>query len=744
MQIDHHHQSERARIAAVRALELLDTPSDPSFDSIVKLVAQYFDCPMGLVTLVDHDRQWFKARCGLDATQTSRDVAFCNHTIETSDLLVVEDATQDARFQANPLVTGAPHVRFYAGYPLSIDGTNRLGSLCIIDTAPRCFDEAHRVALVRFGRLVEDLVRLHINELALKATAQQQKRENRELETKNRLLLQIERMAAIGAWSVDLDTLRASWSDEIFRLHDLPVGLAPTLEESLAFYRDESRINVQARIAEAIETGEPFEFAADFITATGRRRRVRAAGHTEIVDGAPARLVGVFQDITAQHEAQQRLWHAANMDFLTGLANRSLFESSLAASLADAEARRSNVTLVLIDLDGFKEINDARGHQAGDDVLKAVAGLLNERSPPNSMVARLGGDEFAVIIPGDGKRSRHRAMARKLLNALKQPILAMGERIVVSATVGVASYPEDALHLKDLLRCADIALYNGKRRERGAIGCYKPEISMLFDKRRLAIEKVERAVIGNRLVPFYQPFVRLSDRSIYGYEALARIRNQDGSISAAGDFAEAFSDQRSCRRIGERMMNLVIADIANLRAGGINPGVISLNATEAELHSPEFAGRLLKRLDDCAIDPSTIKLEVTETLFLGSDTGAIRTELKRLSAAGVLIALDDFGTGYSSLTHLRDFPIDQIKIDKSFVFGLGHDTESFAIIKALVDLAHALGMTVVAEGIETETQYAFLRAIGCDSGQGYLFGKAAPVSSVTSRRRTRPDLLTAA
>jgi EAL domain-containing protein (putative c-di-GMP-specific phosphodiesterase class I) len=187
------------------------------------------------------------------------------------------------------------------------------------------------------------------------------------------------------------------------------------------------------------------------------------------------------------------------------------------------------------------------------------------------------------------------------------------------------------------------------------------------------------------------------------------------------------------------MMSLVTADIANLRAGGINPGVISLNATEAELNSPDFAGRLLKRLHDCAIDPGTIKLEVTETLFLGSDTSGIRSELQRLSAAGILIALDDFGTGYSSLTHLRDFPIDQIKIDKSFVFGLDRNPESPAIIKALVDLAHALGMTVVAEGIETEAQYAFLRATGCDSGQGYLFGQACPVSSVTGRRRHVPN-----
>ncbi|WP_244560365.1 EAL domain-containing protein [Bosea sp. TND4EK4] len=724
----------------MRALELLDTPRDPSFDAIVALAAGHFDCPIALVTLIDHDRQWFKACCGLESTETSRDVAFCNYTIKLPGLLVVEDASRDVRFLSNPLVTGAPHIRFYAGYPLSIDGVSRIGSLCIIDTKARSFDEAAQQALVRFGRLVEDLVRLHANELALKAAARKRMRENRELETKNRLLLQIERMAAIGAWSIDLETHRATWSDEIFRLHDLPVGVPPTATEALAFYPGKARQMVEAHLAEAIRTGEPFEFAADFVTATGRKRRVRSAGQIETVDGAPARLIGVFQDITASHEAQERLWLAANMDFLTGLANRAFFEKSLVANLSDADAGRSTVALVLIDLDGFKEINDTRGHEAGDEVLKAVAGLLKERAPANSTVARLGGDEFAVIMPVAGKRSRHRAIARKVLSALRQPIVAINESILVSATVGVASYPQDALNAKDLLRCADIALYNAKRRQRGSVGCFAPEISSLFDKRRLAIEKVERAIIGNRLVPFYQPFVRLSDRSTCGYEALARIRNQDGSISAAGDFAEAFSDQRSCRRIGERMMSLVIADIANLRAGGIDPGVISLNATEAELHSPDYAGRLLKRLDDCGIDPGTIKLEVTETLFLGSDTSAIRTELRRLSAAGILIALDDFGTGYSSLTHLRDFPIDQIKIDKSFVFGLGQDAESLAIVKALVDLAHALDMTVVAEGVETEAQFALLQAIGCDSGQGYLFGKANAVSSVTGRRRHAPLL----
>ncbi|PZN95244.1 MAG: hypothetical protein DCF30_19170 [Hyphomicrobiales bacterium] len=732
--------NESARLDALHALKLVGTSVQPHFDAIVSLASKHFGCPIVLVSLIDHDRQWFKAKCGLDVCETARDLAFCNYTILDSELFVVPDASKDERFSDNPLVTASPNIRFYAGYPLSLDDEHRVGSFCVIDTVPRSFSATEKDALIEFGQIVESLIESHAHSLALAVAVARSKLESRELETKNTLLLQAERMAEIGAWALDLQTLRTTWSDEVFRLHDLPVGMPPTLDEALSFYPEASRHIVETNVQTTIETGKPFVFETDFVTATGRKRRIRSSGERQIAEGEQARLVGVFQDVTVAHEAREKLWKSANIDFLTGVANRARFQDSLAESFAAAKAEGSSVSLLLLDLDGFKEINDTRGHQAGDDVLKMVAERLVSRLPPGGMVARLGGDEFAIILPRVGSAGRQQTVARQMLNALKQPIRTMGDSVLVSATIGIATYPGDADTCEALLRCADVALYNGKNRERGAIGCYVTNIVNLFDKRRLAIEKVERAIIGNRLLPFYQPFVHLSDRSIYGYEALARIRNRDGSISVAGDFAEAFSDQRSCRRIGDRMLALVTADIANLRAGGINPGVISLNATEAELHNTDFPERLLNRLDECGIDPGALKLEVTETLFLGADPKAVRTTLRTLSDAGVLIALDDFGTGYSSLSHLRDFPIDQIKIDKSFVFGLGRNAESPAIIKALVELAHTLGKTVVAEGIETEGQYEFLRSIGCDAGQGYLFGKACEVATVTGRRYSLPAI----
>ena len=213
------------------------------------------------------------------------------------------------------------------------------------------------------------------------------------------------------------------------------------------------------------------------------------------------RLVGVLQDVTDERSAQRTLWKSANIDALTGIANRNLFQSELANRFLEAAAGDTPVSLMLMDLDGFKEINDTRGHQAGDEVLRSVAQRLAEKAPDGSTVARLGGDEFAIIVPGLKAVSAQKSLALQLQATLKKPVKALGEEVAVSATMGIANYPRDARTSEGLLRCADIALYNGKSEERGAVGVYTPDVINLFDRRRLAIEKAEKAVLEHRLVP---------------------------------------------------------------------------------------------------------------------------------------------------------------------------------------------------------------------------------------------------
>jgi EAL domain-containing protein (putative c-di-GMP-specific phosphodiesterase class I) len=283
-----------------------------------------------------------------------------------------------------------------------------------------------------------------------------------------------------------------------------------------------------------------------------------------------------------------------------------------------------------------------------------------------------------------------------------------------------------------------MALYKVKRAGRGSVGHFSPEIATIFDTRRLAIEKVRRAGADGRIVPFYQPKVRLADRSIYGFEALARIRNNDGTISGPADFWSAFADATSARLISQHILSGITEDIARWLDQGLDPGVVSFNVCEFSFQTPDFAAQLIRRLEQKGIPRSMIEIEVTETVFWGEDSKLVGKLLEQLHGDGIRISLDDFGTGYASLTHLRDFPIDCIKIDQTFIAGLGARAQHTTIVNAIVDLGHNLGMDVVAEGIETEPQLDFLRSVRCNGGQGFLFSKAVPASEAVTMLSPTP------
>lgn len=722
---------EKRRVTALHDLQILGTPASAAFDAIVEAAAAIFDCPTSLVSLMAEDRQWFKAKCGIDFDGTSRDIAFCDHTINSRGLIVVHDASQDPRFRRNPLVTGDPRIRFYAGVPVSLDGDLNLGALCVIDTKPKVPTTEQIQQLVRLGRAVEGLLLSHrhlVTSLAATAEAERQSRETRRRET---LLMQVERMAAIGAWRVDLATKDVIWSDQIRILHELEDGETVTLEDGLQFYPEPDRTRVMNAIQDAINHGKAFEVEANFITARGSKRRIRCSGDVEMENGVSTHIIGIFQDITERHEAERALWLSAHVDHLSGLANRHWFQNALAERLAQTQDQTQKTYLLLVDLDGFKEVNDTLGHQAGDAVITTIARRLERVGGHGTFVGRLGGDEFAMILDRRVSSDSLRAMAEEVLLQVKSPIKYQCEAIHVAASIGVACYPADAQTPDELLRCADMALYKIKRSGRGSVAFFSAEIATIFDTRRTALEKVRGAAATNRIVPHYQPKFRLADLSIYGFEALARIQNEDGTISGPTDFWPAFADPVSSKTITRHMLDAIVKDVARWRAAGFDPGTISFNACEYSFQDPDFASSLILKIDGMNIPRSCFEVEVTETVFWGNDPKLVGRLLAELRDAGLGVSLDDFGTGYASLTHLRDFPIDTLKIDQSFVAGLGRKPQNTAIVNAIVELGHNLGMGVVAEGVETEGQLDFLRSIGCDSGQGYLVSKPIPAPQVT-------------
>ncbi|CUA89944.1 diguanylate cyclase (GGDEF) domain [Chelatococcus sambhunathii] len=736
---------EEARLQSLEMLGIVGTPTGPDFDAVVRLAASFFDCPISVISFLEKDRQWFKARHGLDIEETPRRYAFCNYALVENGVFVIKDTHADPRFHDNPFVQGPPYARFYAGCPLRSDSGHQLGTLCLLDTKPRSFDADKARILTEFGQVVEGLIRAHANAVKLAVSEANARCQSEALARRNRLLAQTEHLASIGGWEYDAATGEITWSDEVYRLHDLEIGSRLHIDDVVARYTPEAGAAMRRQLELTASTGSPCSFEADLVTAAGERRTVRAIGERVAGDDdGHVRVVGVVQDVTREIEATQALWRAAHLDGLTGVANRAAFKTHLEAVVDRAAAAGRPVWLLLLDLDGFKEINDTCGHHVGDRVLIAVAERLGQICSGRDMfLARLGGDEFAIVCDESSQVDGAERVAARVVAAIRKPIRIGSDRHYVTTTVGLATYPTDATTADGLLKCADVALYTAKRRERGAVGTYAPEVASLFDERRLAVETVRKALASNRLVPFYQPIVKLRNGQLSGYEALVRIRGRDGMLMSPQAFSHAFADQDSARRIGERVLNLVTSHLAELRAEGFEgPIVIGVNASAAEFAGGDFAERFLRQLRARDIPPSWIKLEVTETVLMGEQARNVRLAVEELSEAGVPIALDDFGTGYSSLTHLRDFPINCIKIDRSFVAGIGREAESPAIIRALIELAHNLGLTVIAEGVETDVQLEFLRAIGCDAAQGFRFSKAGPFDMLRSqlRKQDRPAL----
>ncbi|RVT40243.1 diguanylate cyclase domain-containing protein [Sphingobium algorifonticola] len=462
---------ENYRLHILSEAKLLDSPPEPAFDTLVVLARRLTDAPVALISLVDAERQWFKARCGIAAKETPRDISFCDHAIAATDIMIVEDASADPRFAQNPMVTGAEKVRFYAGVPLRLNGRDggrsaAIGTLCVIDTVPRTLNAAQIEALHDLARMAETLI--EGRRLAIEAVEQahQQHWIARQLAHEQSKFSQAERMAGLGYWRLDLRDEALYWSDNVYAIHGLPVGKAPPLNAAFDFYPPHARAKLSAVIAQTIETGAPFEIETDFLTAQGELRRVRSIGEREDDNGVPVAVFGVFQDVTEQYRLSQVLRQSAHRDALTGLANRAACDEVLDDRILQARRNDTGMAVMLIDLDGFKAVNDAQGHMAGDELLQAVAARFRSDRYADCFIARLGGDEFVLVLDHIHSVTEMEKLARDILDDLSRPVVTPECTAVISGTIGIARLHADD-GKRDLMRRADQALYAAKNSERG-------------------------------------------------------------------------------------------------------------------------------------------------------------------------------------------------------------------------------------------------------------------------------------
>ena len=385
--------------------------------------------------------------------------------------------------------------------------------------------------------------------------------------------------------------------------------------------------------------------------------------------------------------------------------------------------------LLLIDLDNFKSVNDLLGHQAGDRALIAFAQRIGEAMPADAIVVRFGGDEFAVILPrADAEAAA--AAAGGLTRSLQRPSSIGDRNIDLRASIGVAEFSGQGDNATDLVRNADLALYAAKAGGGATVRTFEPALRARLEDQLSMLSKSRAALDNGWIQPFYQPKMALATGRVEGFEALLRWRDPATGIKLPGTIACAFDDTELAGLVGEAVILAVLGDMRSWRDRGIASGKIAVNASAAEFRVAGFAERLLARAAAFDVPPAMLELEITETAFLGDSAANVVVALEKLRASGMTIALDDFGTGFSSLSHLRNFPVDTIKIDRSFVAGLGESAEDRAIIEAVLRLGNALGMTTVAEGVETQEQADYLRAHGCTLAQGFLFAPAMAAADV--------------
>ncbi|QQR89762.1 MAG: EAL domain-containing protein [Myxococcales bacterium] len=444
---------------------------------------------------------------------------------------------------------------------------------------------------------------------------------------------------------------------------------------------------------------------------------------------------GVSSTIRSVRYAMERkrfcdqLVHMAHYDQLTGLANRSLFNERLKQSIERARRAGTKTGLLFIDVDQFKQINDAFGHEVGDELLKHVAERLLQFSRSTDVAARLSGDEFAVILESVHSDREAHLVAQRVVETFTQPFEIVGRDISCSVSVGVALVPDNASNAKELVRSADAAMYQVKRSGRNGVAMFDYSSYRSMQARMHLLEELRLAVEKKQFVIHFQPQIDLRTGQIWGLEALVRWQHPERGLVFPMEFIPLLEEEGRIVELGGWIIREVCRYQSMWRAEGLRDVRVAVNVSPKQLLSAEFMPHLKSAFLDYGVSAGELELEITEHLF-AEETSLIRSRLTELRSQGVSVAIDDFGTGYSSLGYLRDFPIDVLKVDQSFVQRLCYQVRDAEIARAVISLGDILGLEVVAEGVEEESQLKFLKEAGCAVAQGFFFSEAKPEDAV--------------
>ena len=446
------------------------------------------------------------------------------------------------------------------------------------------------------------------------------------------------------------------------------------------------------------------------------------------------RFICVVKDIQRQKQAEEALLRLANHDALTGLPNRVLMQDRLGQAIMHAHRARRQVAVMFIDLDRFKHVNDSLGHDAGDALIVEIARRLAASLRESDTVARQGGDEFVVVLPDLAGQEDAAKVARKLLDNLFQPMLLCGQEVFPSGSIGIAMYPRDGEDSATLLKNADSAMYGSKGSGGNHYSFYAAEMGEQAALHLRMEGALQRALQREEFLLHYQPVVDIRNGAVSGVEALLRWQPAGRPMVSPDEFIPLAEETGLIVPIGDWVLATAMRQQVAWRRAGLSPVRISVNLSARQFLGQDVAQRVSALLAETGCDPTLLTLEITESVLM-ENPGAAAETMGRLAAMGVQLAIDDFGTGYSSLASLKRFPIHSLKIDRSFVMDLTQDADDAAIVNAVIALAHSMKLNVIAEGVETNEQLAFLQARGCDQMQGYRFSRPVEAQGIETLLR---------
>jgi diguanylate cyclase (GGDEF)-like protein/PAS domain S-box-containing protein len=470
----------------------------------------------------------------------------------------------------------------------------------------------------------------------------------------------------------------------------------------------------------------------------GRRFWVEV-GPQRAVIGGEARVLVVVRDISERKKSEEKLDHLTHHDPLTGLPNRLLLQSRLTRALDQAQRQRHQVALLMLDLDRFNHVNDSLGHPAGDELLTIVARRVRQRLRDEDTLARVGGDEFVVLLEHLRRAEDAAIVAQAILGVLSEPVvLSGGHEVYGSGSVGVSLFPDDGLDATQLLRNADTALFQAKAQGRNTYRFYTEALTRVANDRLSLEGRLRRSLERGELLLYYQPQVAVGDGRILGAEALLRWQSAEDGFITPDRFIPLAEETRLILPIGDWVLHQACTQLRAWIDQGYEPGRVAVNLSARQFEQRDLTSRVRRALDETGLSPDLLELEITESAIMEQGEQAVAA-IRELKALGVSIALDDFGTGYSSLAYLKRFSVDTLKIDRSFVRDIPEDRSDRAIAATIIAMARTLGIRVLAEGVETPEQLAFLCSHGCHAWQGYLFSRPVPATELVAhlpRKRT--------